>query len=85
MIRDGAPCCIGCAYAPGMNPTVVGALIGAGSAVIVALAGIWANVRNTSANTEVSRRAVEAAQRTVEITEQGQVTVGCRAFSGQLN
>ena len=57
-----------------MNATVTGALIGAGSAVIVALAGIWANVRNTSAATELSRRAVEAAQRTVEITEQGQVT-----------
>jgi uncharacterized protein YjbI with pentapeptide repeats len=57
-----------------MNPTVVGALIGAGSAVIVALAGIGANVRNTRATTELSRRAVEAAQRTVEITEQGQVT-----------
>src|SRR6516225_2261792 len=57
-----------------MSPTVIGALIGAGSAVIVALAGIWANVRNTSATTEVSRRAVEAAQRTVELTERGQVT-----------
>ncbi len=56
------------------EPTVVGALIGAGSAVIVALAGIWANVRNTRVTTDVSRRAVEAARRTVEITEQGQVT-----------
>ena len=56
-----------------MNPTVVGALIGAGSAVIVALAGIWANVKNTRATTEVSCRAVEAQQRTVELTEQGQV------------
>jgi hypothetical protein len=56
-----------------MNPTVTGALIGAGSAVIVAVAGLWANVRNTSASTALSRSAVETARRTVELTEQGQV------------
>jgi len=61
-----------------MDPTVTGALIGAGGAVIVAVAGFVANVRNTSVTTAVSRRAVEvsqqaveAARRTVEITEQG--------------
>jgi hypothetical protein len=57
-----------------MNPTVAGALIGVGGTVIVALAGLWANVRNTSATTALSSKAVEAAQRTVELTEQGQVT-----------
>ena len=64
-----------------MDPTVTGALIGAGGTVIVALAGIWANVRNTSVTSATSRSAVEAAQRTVELTqrnveltEQGQVT-----------
>jgi hypothetical protein len=71
-----------------MDPTVTGALIGAGGAVIVAVAGFLANVKNTSVTTavsqravevskqavEVSQHAVEAAQRTVEVTEQGQVT-----------
>ena len=63
-----------------MNPTVTGALVGAGGAVIVAVAGFIANVRNTRATTavsqravEVSQHAVEAAQRTVELTEQAQV------------
>jgi hypothetical protein len=88
MIRDGALRCVAWAYAPGMDPTVTGALIGAGGAVIVAVAGFLANVKNTSVTTavskqavevsqkavEVSQKAVEAAQRTVEITEQGQVT-----------
>src|SRR5262249_52168681 len=65
------------AYAPGMDPTVVGALIGTGGTVIVAVAGFLANVRNTSATTAASQRAVEvsqqavaATQRTVEVTEQ---------------
>jgi len=69
------------AYAPGMDPTVTGALIGAGGAVIVAVAGFLANVRNTSVTSAVSKsavavsqQAVEAARRTVELTEQGQVT-----------
>ena len=57
-----------------MDPTVAGALIGAGGAAVVAVAGFWANARNTRLTTEVSRRAVEAAQRTVELTEQGRVT-----------
>jgi len=57
-----------------MDSTVAGALIGASAAVIVAVAGFVTNVINTRATTEVSRRAVEAAQRTVELTEQGQVT-----------
>jgi hypothetical protein len=57
-----------------MDPTVAGVLIGAGGAAVVAVAGFWANARNTRLTTEVSRRAVEAAQRTVELTEQGQVT-----------
>jgi hypothetical protein len=81
MIRDGSQCCVACAYAPGIDPAVTGALVGAGGAVIVAVAGFFANIRNTKATTavsqravEVSQRAVEAAQRTVELTEQGQVT-----------
>jgi hypothetical protein len=57
-----------------MDPAVTGALVGAGGAVIVAVAGFFANIRNTRATTAVSQRAVEAAQRTVEVTEQGQVT-----------
>jgi hypothetical protein len=64
-----------------MDPTVTGALIGAGGAAIVAVAGFLANVRNTSVTSAVSRdavavsqQAVEAARRTVELTEQGQVT-----------
>ena len=64
-----------------MDPTVTGALIGAGGAVIVAVAGFLANVRNTSVTSAVSKsavavsqQAVEAARRTVELTEQGQVT-----------
>ena len=63
-----------------MNPTVHGALIGAGGAAIVAIAGFLANVKNTSETAavskravEVSQQAVEAAKRTVELTEQGQV------------
>ena len=56
-----------------MNPTVTGALVGAGGAVIVAVAGFIANVRNTRATTAVSQHAVEAAQRTVERTEQARV------------
>src|SRR5215831_3332682 len=81
MVRGGALCCVACAYAPGMNPTVLGALVGAGGAVVVGVVGFVANVRNTTKTTavseravEVSQRAVEAAKRTVEITEQGQVT-----------
>jgi uncharacterized protein YjbI with pentapeptide repeats len=56
-----------------MDPTVTGALIGAGGAAIVAIAGFVANVRNTSVTTAVSQNAVEAARRAVELTEQGQV------------
>jgi hypothetical protein len=54
-----------------MNSTVVGALIGTGGTVVVALAGLWANVKNTRVTTEVSHGAVEAPQRTVELTERG--------------
>jgi len=71
-----------------MDPTVAGALIGAGGAAVVAVAGFLTNARNTSVTSEVSRRAVEAAQssaeaaqrtaeaaqRTAELNEQGQVT-----------
>ena len=57
-----------------MDPTVAGALIGAGGAAVVAVAGFWTNARNTRLTTEVALRAVEAAQRTVELTEQGRVT-----------
>jgi uncharacterized protein YjbI with pentapeptide repeats len=64
-----------------MDPAVTGALIGAGGAAIVAVVGFLANVRNTSVTSAVSRdavavsqQAVEAARRTVELTEQGQVT-----------
>jgi len=54
------------AYAPGMDPTVTAATIGVGGTVIVALAGFWANVRNTHKANELTLRALE-------ITEQGQV------------
>jgi uncharacterized protein YjbI with pentapeptide repeats len=57
-----------------MDPTVTGSIIGVSGAVIVGVVGLWASVRNTSASTALSSRAVEAAQRTVELTEQGQVT-----------
>ena len=57
-----------------MDPTVAGALIGAGGAAVVAVAGFLTNARNTRLTTEVALRAVEAAQRTVELTEQGRVT-----------
>jgi Pentapeptide repeats (8 copies) len=54
------------AYAPGMDPTLTAAAIGVGGTVIVGLAGFWANVRNTSKTTDLTRRAIE-------LTEQGQV------------
>jgi hypothetical protein len=57
-----------------MDPTVTGALIGAGASVIVALAGFASNVRNSSSANAVSQRALEAAQRTIELSGQGQVT-----------
>lgn len=57
-----------------MNATVTAAAIGVGGSVIVALAAFWANVRNTNKTTALTLRAVELSERTVEITEQGQVT-----------
>jgi len=53
-----------------MNPTVTGALIGAGGAAIVAVAGFVANVRNTGKTTAVSQNAVEVSQRAVEVSQQ---------------
>src|SRR5215469_6153596 len=50
-----------------MNATVIAAAIGVGGSVIVALAAFWANVRNTNKTTALTLR-------TVELTEQGQVT-----------
>jgi uncharacterized protein YjbI with pentapeptide repeats len=67
MVRDGALCCTGCAYAPGMDPTVTAAAIGVGGTVIVGVTGYWASVRNTSATLDLTRR-------TLDLTEQGQVT-----------
>jgi Pentapeptide repeats (8 copies) len=52
--------CWHCAYAPGMDPTLIAAAIGVGGTVIVGIAGFWANVRNTN--------------KTAALTEQGQVT-----------
>ena len=48
------------AYAPGMNAGLTAAAIGVGGSVLIALAGFWANVRNTNKITA--------------LTEQGQVT-----------
>ena len=62
----GRRCAVLLAYAPGMDPTVTAATIGVGGTVIVALAGFWANVRNTNKATALTLRALE-------ITEQGQV------------
>ena len=62
----GRRCAVLLAYAPDMDPTVTAATIGVGGTVIVALAGFWANVRNTN-------KATELTLRTLEITEQGQV------------
>jgi hypothetical protein len=50
-----------------MDAALTAAAIGVGGTVIVGLAGFWANVRNTNKTTAL-------ALRTVELTEQGQVT-----------
>ena len=50
-----------------MDPSVTAATIGVGGTVIVALAGFWANVRNTNKTTALTLRSLE-------LTEQGQVT-----------
>src|SRR5215471_14382117 len=59
MIRDGALCCVACAYAPGMDPIVTGAAIGlAGAlagAVVGAVGAYLATVRNTSKTIEHER------------------------------
>ena len=55
------------AYAADMDATVTAAAIGVGGSVIVALAGFWANVRNTNKASELTLRALE-------LTAQGQVT-----------
>jgi hypothetical protein len=50
-----------------MDATLTAAAIGVGGTVIVGLVGFWANVRNTNKTTAL-------ALRTLELTEQGQVT-----------
>jgi hypothetical protein len=55
------------AYAPSMNSAVIAAAIGVGGTVIVGVAGFWASVRNTN-------KTIALALRTVELTQEGQVT-----------
>jgi Pentapeptide repeats (8 copies) len=50
-----------------MDPTVMAAAIGVGGTVVVGVVGYWASVRNTSATLDLTRR-------TLDLTEQGQVT-----------
>jgi hypothetical protein len=50
-----------------VDPTILATALGVGDTVIVGVAGFWANVRNTSKATALTRRAIE-------LTEQGQVT-----------
>jgi hypothetical protein len=57
-----------------MNATVAAAAIGVGGSVIVALAALWANVRNTNKTTDLTHRALELTEQGVKLTEQGQVT-----------
>jgi hypothetical protein len=50
-----------------MNSAVIAAAIGVGGTVIVGVAGFWASVRNTN-------KTIALALRTVELTQEGQVT-----------
>ena len=54
MFRDGALRFVAGAYPPGMDPTLTAAAIGVGGTVIVGVAGLWANVRNTSKTTALA-------------------------------
>jgi uncharacterized protein YjbI with pentapeptide repeats len=60
-----------------MSTSVAAAVIGVGGTVIVAVAGLWANVRNTNKTTALAHRALK-------LTEQGQVTDQYTKAVGQL-
>jgi hypothetical protein len=60
-----------------MDPTLTATAIGVGGTVIVGIAGLWANVRNTNRTAALTLRAIE-------LTEQGQVTDRYTKAVGQL-